>query len=61
MSGQTALPVSLKEGQALAKQIKAVAYIQTSAKTGEGIEEAFKTALQAAVSPDSICSHCSLL
>ena len=40
-------PVSYGEGQALAQKIKACGYYETSAKTGEGVTEAFQAAIDA--------------
>lgn len=42
-------PVTLQEGQAMAKEIQAFAYIECSAKTKEGVKEVFETAARAAL------------
>lgn len=42
-------PVTSQEGQAMAKQIHAFAYIECSAKTKEGVREVFETATRAAL------------
>ena len=48
VSGLEAQPVSKEEGDALAKQIKAYAYFETSAKENIGVTEALHAALEAA-------------
>ena len=47
-SGLEAKPVSKEEGDTLAKQIKAYAYFETSAKENIGVTEALHAALEAA-------------
>lgn len=42
-------PVTSQEGQAMAKEIQAFAYIECSAKTKEGVKEVFETAARAAL------------
>ena len=42
-------PVSREEGEELARIIKANAYVETSSKTGQGVEEAFNAAIGAFV------------
>jgi len=44
-------PVTVAQGQALSKRIKAFAYCETSAKSGEGIKDAFNKAILAAAAP----------
>ena len=44
--------VSTMEGVKLAKKIHALGYWETSAKTGEGIKEAFAAAMTALLTPD---------
>ena len=51
VSGPKARPVSTKEGRSLAGKIKADHYVETSAKTGEGVTEAFHAAITAAELP----------
>ena len=43
--------VSTKEGVKLAKKIHALGYWETSAKTGEGVKEAFAAATTALLTP----------
>lgn len=42
-------PVTSQEGQAMAKEIQAFAYIECSAKSKEGVKEVFETAARAAL------------
>ena len=51
VSGVKAKPVSIKEGKSLASKIRADHYFETSAKTGEGVTEAFHAAISAAELP----------
>ena len=44
-------PVSQGQGQLLAKQIQAVAYVECSAKTQEGLTRVFEEAVRAALRP----------
>merc|ERR1712154_33730 len=41
--------VTQKEGDQMAKDIKAISYMETSSKTGEGIKELFEEAIRAAM------------
>ena len=41
--------VSVKEGRALARKIRALGYFETSAITGKGINEAFDAILESAI------------
>ena len=41
--------ITKAEGDQLAKDIKATCYMETSAKTGEGIQEVFEEAVKAAM------------
>ena len=43
--------VSTRKGVQLAKRIHALGYWETSAKTGEGVKEAFAAATQALLTP----------
>jgi len=47
-------PISQASGAELAKEIKAVGYFETSAKTGEGIHEAIDKGLKAAMTQPTI-------
>lgn len=53
-------PITIKEGEKLAKKIKAFKYCETSAKSGEGVKEAFDAAIIAAITPnnDNRCPLC---
>ena len=42
-------PISREMGERLAKEINAVGYVETSAKTGDGVHEAVKMGLEAAL------------
>ena len=41
--------VTKAEGEKLAKKIKATCYVETSSKTGDGIQEVFQEAIKAAM------------
>ena len=41
--------ITQAEGDQLAREIKATCYMETSAKTGEGIQEVLKEAIRAAM------------
>lgn len=48
LSAQGTKPVTAEEGQAVAKEIKAVKYVECSSKNGEGVQDVFDTALREA-------------
>ena len=50
LHGPEAQPISRAEGEALAAEIKAEGYYETSSKTNEGVTEAFHAAISAAES-----------
>ena len=50
LHGPEAQPISRSEGDALAAEIKAEGYYETSSKTNEGVTEAFHAAISAAES-----------
>jgi len=54
-------PISVEQGDALAKKINAFAYCETSAKTGDGILNAFDTVVRAAITPEKKGCKCVLL
>ena len=53
-SGPEATPVSKEEGDALARQIKAYAYFETSAKENIGVTESLHAVLKAAGENDQM-------
>ena len=55
------IPFSKEEGDALAKQIKAYAYFETSAKENIGVTEALNAALEAAEKVDEMRPSCICL
>ncbi|ORX80490.1 cell division control protein [Anaeromyces robustus] len=57
-------PISAEQGQRLAKEMKAVKYVQCSARTQEGLKNVFDEAIIAALSPgenDKKKNNCVLL
>ena len=56
--GAEAKPISKEEGDALARQIKAYAYFETSAKENIGVTEALDAALEAAEKVDERKPSC---
>ena len=55
------LPVTSAEGKKVAKRIKAVAYHECSAKTGEGVHAVFETAVRATFRKKKTDKPCVLL
>ena len=56
--------ITKAEGDQLAKEIKATCYMETSAKTGEGIQEVFQEAVKAAMvdrKTDPGCPGCVII
>ncbi|ORX59842.1 cell division control protein 42-like protein precursor [Piromyces finnis] len=56
-------PITIEQGQHLAKELKAVKYVQCSARTQEGLKNVFDEAIIAALSPelDKTRNNCILL
>lgn len=48
LAAQGTKPVSTEQGQAVAKEIGAVRYVECSAKNRDGVQEVFDTALREA-------------
>ena len=46
-------PLSVADGEALAKEIKAAWYLETSAKTGEGVHAVFRRVVETALMPNN--------
>ena len=59
--GPEAKPISKEEGDALARQVKAYAYFETSAKENLGVTEALNAALEAAEKVDEMRPSCICL
>ena len=53
VSGHSQPPITKEQGEALAREINAVGYVETSAKTGQGIMEAIDLGVEAAMTPES--------
>ena len=50
-------PVTTEQGKAMAERVKAVAYLECSAKTREGVREIFETAARASLRPSRRSQH----
>ena len=61
LKGPEAQPISKEEGDTLAKQIKAYAYFETSAKENIGVTETVNAALEAAEKVDEMRPTCICL
>ena len=61
LKGPEAQPITKEEGDALAKKIKAYAYLETSAKENIGVTEALNAALEAAEKVDEMRPTCICL
>ena len=61
LSGPEAQPITKEEGDALAKQIKAYAYFETSAKENIGVTEALNAIFEAAEKVDEMKPTCICL
>ena len=59
--GPEARPISKKEGDALARKIKAYAYFETSAKENIGVTEALNAIFEAAEKVDEMRPTCICL
>ena len=60
-SGPEAKPVTKGEGEALAREIKAYGYYETSAKTAEGVKEVMDAAIAAVDGKEPGCSGCCFM
>ena len=60
-SGPEAKPVTKGEGEALAKEINAYGYYETSAKTAEGVKEVMDAAIEAVEGKEPGCSGCCFM
>ena len=54
-------PLQVEDGQAMAEQIKAVTYIECSAKNNEGVDEVFVTATRAALQAKKQKQKCLIM
>ena len=59
--GAEAKPISKEEGDALARQVKAYAYFETSAKENIGVTEALDAVFEAAEKVDEMRPTCICL
>ena len=50
-------PISFQDGNSLAKQIKAVTYVECSALTQSGLKNVFDEAIGAVLNPESISTN----
>ena len=57
-AGPDAKPVTKGEGQALASEIKAFGYYETSAKTGQGCTQVMNAAIEAVEEGNVKCCAC---
>ena len=53
--------ITKAEGDQLAREIKATCYMETSAKTGEGIQEVLKEAVRAAMDDGKTDPGCCII
>jgi len=74
ISRSSLTPVTTEQGQKIAKRIQARAYVECSARTGEGVQEVFETAARATTlqkckrrinsrtwfKPTNCCCHCRI-
>ena len=50
-------PITIESGDRLAEEIKAVGYVETSAKTGEGVHEAIQMGIKAVLKEEDTKSE----
>ena len=60
-AGPEAKPVTKGEGETLAKEINAYGYYETSAKTGQGVQQVMQAAQDAVEGRDVGCSGCCFM
>ena len=60
-SGPDAKPVTKGEGDALAREIGAFGYYETSAKTAEGVKDVMDAAIEAIQGKEPGCSFCCFM
>ena len=53
LTQQGEAPIEFEEGQALAKEIGATAYLESSALTGAGVDQVFQSAVEAVFNPSA--------